>query len=76
MNSFESVLHQYVLLFWYIGERNWTVQSTSSIVKPRKEAEEYRAGDIVYAKFQGKPYNAVIISIKGKIFFLLTFGNI
>lgn len=67
MNSVESILHNFVLLFWYIGERNWTVQSTSTIVKPRKEADEYQPGDIVIAKFQGKPYKAVIVRIEGTI---------
>ena len=66
MDLLETVHQFFVLLFWYIDERNWSVQSTSSIVKPRKEPEKYKSGDMVVAKFQGKPYRAVIISVKGR----------
>lgn len=65
MDSFESVVDHYVLLFWYFGERKWTVQSTSSIAKPRKDAEEYQPGEIVMARYQGKPYKAVVVRVEG-----------
>ncbi|XP_070203417.1 protein piccolo-like [Littorina saxatilis] len=54
----------YALLFWYDGERNWTIQNVTTIVKPRKEPHEYRAGELVLAKFQGKTYKSAIVSVK------------
>ena len=77
MDLLEKVHHFFVLLFWYVGERNWTVQSTSTIIKPRKEADEYKPGDIVVAKFKGKPYRAIVVRVKGRLsFFMLPEGRV
>ena len=59
MDSFESVVDHYVLLFWYFGERK------CSIAKPRKDAEEYQPGEIVMVRYQGKPYKAVVVRVEG-----------
>jgi len=66
---------RYCLLFWYHNERNWSIQNSSTIMKPKRDPQEYREGMLVVAKFQGKPYRAAIIRIEGKYFEMLSCNN-
>ncbi|KAJ8310178.1 hypothetical protein KUTeg_012043 [Tegillarca granosa] len=64
MESIQQLI-RYCLLFWYDNERNWSIVSSNSIIKPRREPDEYKEGDIVLEKFKGKPYNAAIVRVQG-----------
>ncbi|KAJ8309873.1 hypothetical protein KUTeg_011738 [Tegillarca granosa] len=63
MESIQQLI-RYCLLFWYDNEHNWSIVSSNSIIKPRREPDEYKEGDLVLAKFKGKPYNAAIVRVQ------------
>ncbi len=54
-------------VFHWCGEKNYNVYSLSEIVTPRKNVDEYKAGDTVKCRFNGKtPYEAVIEGISAE----------
>ncbi|XP_060554099.1 uncharacterized protein LOC132715142 [Ruditapes philippinarum] len=44
-------------------DKKWSIISLRSVLKPRKEVEDYKVGDHVSARFAGKIYAAVIFEI-------------
>lgn len=62
--------HRYVNLFWYL-ENLYSSSKTSSIEVPRKEGHLYAVGEKVQARYSGKIYPAVIVTISGRLPFLL-----
>lgn len=61
-----EVVNLFCLLFWYDQERNWSVQNCSTIVKPRRDSHDYKEGELVLAKFQGKTFKTAIVRVKGR----------
>ena len=58
-----------VLILWH-KERLWTIQSITTITKPRKPFESYKEGEHIEAKFKSTAYPGIIVRIHSKYFFL------
>ena len=56
----------YVLLEWTLEPGVHSVVSIRSIVKPRKDFEEYEVDMEVSAMYQGKVYPAKIVDLSGE----------
>ncbi len=44
-----------------------SIISVASILTPRRELNQYKAGDGITAKWRGKVYSATILEIRGKM---------
>ncbi len=59
----------YCIVQWEIDQK-YSLKTLKSILKPRKQEEDYEEGDLVILKWGKQDLEATIITISGKFHFL------